>query len=88
MILNGAFLHASGIKQFTLHVQMQPRAKDHRPLGDYYLTCAQLFEGRLALNPGLNLTQLSFSFVRKHFLRKFSLLFLRESNHHLVDREN
>ena len=27
------------------------------------------------LNPGLNLTQVSFSCVQKHFLRKFSLLF-------------
>ena len=30
---------------------------------------AQLFEGQLALNPGLNLTQVSFSSVQKHFLR-------------------
>ena len=30
---------------------------------------AQLFEGRLALNPGLNLTRASFSFVQKLFLR-------------------
>ena len=37
---------------------------------------AQLFEGRLALNPGLNLTQVSFSFVQKHFLRQFSLIFI------------
>ena len=37
---------------------------------------AQLFEGRLALNPGLNLTRVSFSCVHKHFLRYFSLLFL------------
>ena len=29
---------------------------------------AQLFEGRLALNPGLNLTLVSFSCVQKHFL--------------------
>ena len=29
---------------------------------------AQLFEGRLALNPGLNLTWFSVSFVQKHFL--------------------
>ena len=29
---------------------------------------AQLFEGRLALNPGLNLTLVSFSSVQKHFL--------------------
>ena len=32
-------------------------------------TRAQLFEGRLALDLGLNLTQVSFSFVQKHFLR-------------------
>ena len=30
---------------------------------------AQLFEGRLALNLGLNLTRVSFSFIQKHFLR-------------------
>ena len=30
---------------------------------------AQLFEGRLALNPELNLTGVSFSCVLKHFLR-------------------
>ena len=29
---------------------------------------AQLFEGRLVLNPALNLTQVYFSFVQKHFL--------------------
>ena len=32
------------------------------------LTRAQLFEGGLALNPGLNLTRVSFSCVLKHFL--------------------
>ena len=37
---------------------------------------AQLFEGRLVLNPGLNLTQVSFSFVQKHFLGQFSLIFI------------
>ena len=29
---------------------------------------AQLFEGRIGLNLGLNLTQVSFSCVQKHFL--------------------
>ena len=29
----------------------------------------QLFEGRLAFNPGLSLTRVSFSFVQKNFLR-------------------
>ena len=34
-----------------------------------FYTKAQLFEGRLALNPGLNLlTRVSFSIVQKHFL--------------------
>ena len=37
---------------------------------------AQLFEGRLALNPGLNLTLVSFSCAQKHFLGEFYLLFL------------
>ena len=32
-------------------------------------TWAQLFEGRLALNPGLSLTRVSFSLVQKPFLR-------------------
>ena len=31
-------------------------------------TRAQLLKGRLALNPGLNLTRVSFSCVEKHFL--------------------
>ena len=39
-------------------------------------TRAQLFEGRLNLNPGLNLTLLSFSCVQKYFFRIISLLFL------------
>ena len=33
------------------------------------LLWAQLFEGRLALNPGLSLTRVFFSFVQKPFLR-------------------
>ena len=37
---------------------------------------AQLFEGRLALNPGLTLTLVSFSCAQKHFLGEFYLLFL------------
>ena len=32
------------------------------------LDWAQLFEGRLALNPGLNLNRVSFSCFQKHFL--------------------
>ena len=39
------------------------------PLGVKPITLwAQLFEGRLALNPGLNLTPVSFSLVQNHFL--------------------
>ena len=37
---------------------------------------AQLLEGRLALNPGLNLTRVSFSFVQKHFLGQFYVIFI------------
>jgi len=29
---------------------------------------AQLFEGRLAVNPGLNVTRVSFSYVQNRFL--------------------
>ena len=41
---------------------------------------AQLLKGRLALNPGLNLTRVSFFFVQKHFHGQLSLLSLRASN--------
>ena len=41
-----------------------------------YYRAQLLFEGRLALNPGLNLTRDSFSFVQKHFLGQFSLIFI------------
>ena len=37
---------------------------------------AQLFERRLAFNPGLILTLVSFSCAQKHFLGEFYLLFL------------
>ena len=46
------------------------------PRGGLILCRAQLFEGRLALNPGLNLARVSFSFVPKHFLGQFSLIFI------------
>ena len=35
-----------------------------------------MFKGRLALNPGLNLTSVSISFVQKHFLGQFSRIFI------------
>ena len=35
---------------------------------DILMLQAQLFKGRLSLNPGLNLTRVSFSCVQKHFL--------------------
>ena len=40
---------------------------------------SQLFEGRLALNPGLNSTLVSLSCVQKYFLGEFSLLYLELS---------
>ena len=36
--------------------------------GHVIFSRAQWFEGRLALNPGLKLTPVSFSYVKKHFL--------------------
>ena len=42
---------------------------------DNAITWAQLFEGRLALNPGLNFTRASISFVQKPFLGYFSRFF-------------
>ena len=38
------------------------------PIVDKFFFRAQLFEGPLTLNPGLNLTQLSFYYVQKNFL--------------------
>ena len=39
------------------------------PSSGYTSLVYPLFKGRLALNPGLNLTRVSFSCVQKHFLR-------------------
>ena len=41
---------------------------------------------RLALNPGLNLTRVSFSFVQNHFLR--IIFSVRASSHQHVDKSN
>ena len=49
--------------------------QDFRSFG-LKLFMAQLFEGQLVLNPGLNLTRVSFSRVQKHFLTQFSVLVL------------
>ena len=46
-----------------------------------FVAWAQLFKGRLALNPGLNLTLVSFSQII------FSVI-LRASNHQLIDKKN
>ena len=45
----------------------EPDHSGHK-FGPYSPAWAQLFEGRLALNPGLNLTLVSLSCVQKHFL--------------------
>ena len=47
---------------------------------------AQLFEGRLALNPGLNLTRVSFSFVQNHFLGQFSVIFIEHRISNLLTK--
>ena len=44
------------------------------------LKSTQWFKGRLTLNPGLNLTRVSFPFVQKHFMGQFFLLFFRLQN--------
>ena len=49
---------------------------------------AQLFEGRLALNPGINLTLVSFSLCSKAFFWIIFSVIFRASNHQLVDRRN
>ena len=51
----------------------------------------QLFEGRLALNPGLNVTRVSFSFSKafsKAFSRIIFSVIFRASNYQLVDKKN
>ena len=46
-----------------------------------------MFEGRLALNPGLNLTRVSLSCVQKHFSRIIFSVIFRALNHQLVDKK-
>ena len=47
----------------------------HGTVSGFY-SWVQLLEGWLALNPGLNLTRVSFPFSQKHFLGQFSLIFI------------
>ena len=65
----------------TRYSATQPLVSDEMPSGKRLqkyqtelLPRAQLFEGWLSLNPELNLTRVSFSFVQKHFLGQFSLI--------------
>ena len=67
----------------TRYSATQPLVSDEMPSGKRLqkyqtelLPRAQLFEGWLSLNPELNLTRVSFSFVQKHFLGQFSLIFI------------
>ena len=53
--------------QFFLFTTLETRRKLDRVYKFCKDSWAQLFEGRLALNPGLNLTRVSFSCVQKHF---------------------
>ena len=48
----------------------------------------RLFKGRLALNPGLNLTPVSFFLCSKVFSRIIFSVIFRASNHQLVDKKN
>ena len=49
---------------------------------------AQIFEGRLALNLGLNLTRVSLSCVLKAFSRIIFSVISGAFNHQLVDKKN
>ena len=49
---------------------------------------AQLFEGRLALNPGLNLIRVFFFLCSKKFSRIIFSVMFKASSHQLVDRKN
>ena len=49
---------------------------------------AQMFEGRLVLNPGLNLTRVSLFCVQKPFFRIIFSVIFRAFNHQLVDKKN
>ena len=52
----------------TTAPSLAPRYEENRLITSGKLLWAQLFEGRLALNPRLNLTRVSFYCVQKHFL--------------------
>ena len=49
---------------------------------------ARLFEGRLALNPGLKFNPGFFLLCSKAFSRVIFSVILRASNHQLVDKKN
>ena len=66
-----------GFKFFLTTTQQKSVSAQLWGITDYYANqfislgqelWAQLFEGRLSLNPGLNLTLISFSSFQKHFL--------------------
>ena len=65
--VSGVVTEVLGSRQYIVRWQVICGNETHRPAVETPYR-AQLFEDRLALNPGLNLTRVSFSFVQKHFL--------------------
>ena len=85
--MSGVVTEVLGSRHYIVRWQVICGNETHRPAVETPYR-AQLFEDRLALNPGLNLTWVSFSYAQKHFHGQFSLLFLRVSNHQLLDKKN
>ena len=56
--------------------------------GTHLYTWAQLFEGRLALNPGVEFNPGFFFFCSKAFPWLIFSVIFRASNHQLVDKKN
>ena len=79
-MLSESTLHSPEVQccQLSRIIQEIPDFGGYLPVSrfEYEISWAQLFEGRLVLNPGLNLTRVSFSLVQKHFLGQFSLIFI------------
>ena len=65
--VSGVVTEVLGSRHYIVRWQVICGNETHRPAVETPYR-AQLFEDRLALNPGLNLTRVSFSYAQKHFL--------------------
>ena len=65
--VSGVVTEVLGSRHYIVRWQVISGNETHRPAVETPYR-AQLFEDRLALNPELNLTRVSFSYAQKHFL--------------------